>query len=158
MIYTSRYSNPQLVSESCLKVKISLGSPRWQVPYGFAGEVNALKPWGLLNIQDKEVYRREYIKQLEKTGVDGILRQMKPFISQGGDVVLLCFEDIRKGENDWCHRTMFADWWTKKTGEVIEEYPDPSIPKIEKPKKTKISTEKTFEIPVKPDFNQLSLF
>ena len=47
---------------------------------------------------------------------------------------LLCYEDVRKGESDWCHRTMFAKWWFEKTGEVIPELPDPSTPKISKAK------------------------
>ena len=50
------------------------------------------------------------------------------------DIVLLCYEDVRKGESDWCHRTMFAKWWFEKTGEVIPELPDPSTPKISKAK------------------------
>ena len=52
----------------------------------------------------------------------------------GKDTVLLCYEDVRKGESDWCHRTMFAKWWFERTGEVIAELPDPSTPKISKAK------------------------
>ena len=33
-------------------------------------------------------------------------------------VVLLCFENLAK-PGLWCHRTMFAEWWTGETGELV---------------------------------------
>ena len=55
-------------------------------------------------------------------------------------LVLLCFEDIRKPEN-WCHRTLFAEWWLAHTGEVIEEMPEADAlkqPKAAKPPEEKV--------------------
>ena len=47
---------------------------------------------------------------------------------EGKDLVLLCYEDVRNLE-DWCHRTMFAQWYCEHTGEIIEELKDPNPPK-----------------------------
>lgn len=56
-------------------------------------------------------------------------------MDEGKDVVLCCYEDVRK-PNEWCHRLVFAEWWYEKTGEKIEELPDPSpIPGVKKAKK-----------------------
>ena len=63
---------------------------------------------------------------MECIGVEYIRKLIAGYELLGKDVVLLCYEDVRKGESDWCHRTIFADWWREKTGEVIPELPDPS--------------------------------
>ncbi len=161
MIYTSRYSNPELKTGKYTAIRISLGSPRWQVGYTIAGAINHLMPYGLLGTYDNDKlgYEREYRKLLDKAGIEAIKTQLEEYTKLGKDVVLLCYEDIRKGENDWCHRTMFASWWKEKTGEVIEELFDPTTPKIEKPKK------KTEPVPQKAEIEaeetsteQLSMF
>jgi hypothetical protein len=41
-------------------------------------------------------------------------------VSDGKPVVLLCFEDLRK-PGVWCHRTMFTEWYKKRTGIEIRE-------------------------------------
>lgn len=137
MIYTSRYSNPELKSGKYTAVRISLGAPRWDVGYIISGEINILKPYGLFGKydNDKQSFEAEYRKLLEKSGVELINRKLEEFKRFGKDVVLLCYEDVRKGENDWCHRIMFAKWWKEQTGETINELFDPTTPKIEKPSK-----------------------
>jgi len=35
-------------------------------------------------------------------------------------LVLLCWEDIRK-PGEWCHRTMFAEWWAEHSGQGVLE-------------------------------------
>lgn len=157
MIYTSRFSNPELRTGNYTAVRISLGSPRWSVGYIINGAINELMPKGLLGKydNDKQTYEREYRKILDRYGVPLISQRLREFEAYGKDVVLLCYEDVRKGENDWCHRTMFAEWWKEHTGEVIEELKDPTTPKIDKPK-TEVKV-------VKPEVeeqqvDQLSLF
>ena len=76
--------------------------------------------------ETKAAFEVEYRKRLECIGVDYIRKLIAGYELLGKDVVLLCYEDVRKGESDWCHRTIFADWWREKTGEVIPELPDPS--------------------------------
>lgn len=126
MIYTSRYSNPELNSGAYVPVAISVGKPRWPLKYKLAGEIMILAPTrAMIKMTDKEAYRNMYIERLNSYGVDRILKALRAFEREGKDTVLLCFEDIRKPEN-WCHRTMFAEWWNEQTGEVIEELTDPS--------------------------------
>lgn len=160
MIYTSRYSNPELKTGKYTAIRISLGSPRWQVGYTIAGAIKCLMPCGLLGKydNDKPGYEREYRKLLDKAGVTAIKSQLDEYAKFGKNIVLLCYEDIRKGENDWCHRTMFAEWWKEKTGEVIEELFDPTTPKIEKPKKKAEPKQQQTEAKEEDAGEQLSMF
>ena len=65
--------------------------------------------------------------RLNQKGVQRILAQLQRFERIGKDVVLLCYEDIRKPD-DWCHRRTFADWWMKQTGEGTSLPPPPTAP------------------------------
>ena len=73
----------------------------------------------------------------------------------------LCYEDVRV-PGDWCHRTVFAEWWAEQTGELIEELYDPSEPKVKKPaakKESKDPVKKAVEArKEEPGYEQLSLF
>ena len=137
MIYTSRFSNPELKNGEYTAVRISLGSPRWRVGYVIAGAIEELMPRGIFGIEDREVFRERYFERLDSFGVDRIREKLQNFEAMGKPVVLLCFEDIRKGDWNWCHRNMFASWWMKQTGEVIPELKDESNFKVELPPKPK---------------------
>lgn len=52
--------------------------------------------------------------------------------AEGKELVFLCYEDVRIPE-DWCHRTVFGQWYCEQTGEIIKELPDPNPPKVKKP-------------------------
>ena len=138
-IYTSRFSNPALRRASYATVRIALGTPKWDLGYRLDGELNDLMPFGLLNkFEDYDSFKRAYFQRLDRVGVEKILRELQRFESSGLPTVLLCYEDVRKGDDNWCHRTAFAEWWLKRTGEVIEELPDPTTvaaPKAPKPQK-----------------------
>lgn len=150
MLYVSRYSNPILRSGDYVTVSISVGSPRWPLGYELNGDIGMLKPFGLLQIEDKETYHRAYMSRLNKYGLDKIEAAMRPFFASGEDVVLLCYEDLRK-DDQWCHRTMFAEWWLEQTGEIINELPDPSAPpkSIKKADNTPTLTHKPTQQPDK---------
>lgn len=128
MIYTSRYSNPELKTGNYTAVRISVGSPRWKVGYDISGAISELMPKGIFGkFETKEAFEVEYRKRLDCIGPEYIRKLLSAYERLGKDVVLLCYEDVRKsGDDDWCHRTIFADWWREKTGEVIPELPDPS--------------------------------
>ena len=126
MVYTSRYSNPELKSGKYTAVRISLGTPKWPIGYNLDAEMKDLMPFGLLNkFEQYEDFERAYFDRLNQKGVQRILAQLQRFERIGKDVVLLCYEDIRKPD-DWCHRRTFADWWMKQTGEEIPELFDPT--------------------------------
>ncbi len=138
MIYTSRFSNTELKTGKYTAVRISVGSPRWKVGYDISGAIDELMPKGIFGkYETKAAFEVEYKKRLDCIGVEYIRKLLSGYETLGKDVVLLCYEDIRKGESDWCHRTIFADWWREKTGELISELPDPSPVKgVKKVKKT----------------------
>lgn len=137
MIYTSRFANPELKTGKYTAVRISVGSPRWKLSYTVSGAITELMPKGIFGKydNDKAAFEVEYRKRLTCIGAEYIRKILRQYEQLGKDVVLLCYEDVRKGEDDWCHRTMFAKWWQEQTGEVIPELPDPSTPKFIKPKK-----------------------
>ncbi len=137
MIYTSRFANPELKSGQYTAVRISVGSPRWKLSYPIAGAISELMPKGIFGKydNDKAAFEAEYRKRLSCIGVAYIRKILQQYEQLGKDVVLLCFEDVRKGDDDWCHRIMFAEWWKEQTGEIIPELPDPSAPRNVMPKK-----------------------
>ena len=157
-IYTSRYSNPELRKGIYTAVRISLGTPKWSIGYPLTGELKDLMPFGLLNKYELyEDFKREYFMRLDRIGVSRIRSQLQQFESLGKDVVLLCYEDIRKGPENWCLRTAFAEWWLLKTGEAIKELYDPTPdPTAQKPKvATSSNIVKSEEV---SPFIQMSLF
>lgn len=138
MIYTSRFSNPELKTGNYTAVRISVGSPRWNLGYTVNGAISELTPKGIFGkYETKAAFEIAYRKRLNCVGVEYIRKLLRGYELLGKDVALLCYEDVRKGDSDWCHRTMFADWWREKTGEVIPELYDPSpvkgVGKVKKP-------------------------
>ena len=130
LLFTSRFSNPELKTGKYTAVRISVGAPRWNVGYPIAGAIRPLMPTGIFGRPEYaqvEAFRRAYIEMLNRAGTPAIREVLRYFAAAGNPVVLLCFEDIRQSGN-WCHRTMFADWWYKRTGEMIKELPDPTPP------------------------------
>lgn len=157
MVYTSRYSNPELKTGRYTAVRISLGTPKWPIGYNLDAEMKDLMPFGLLGKFERyEDFERAYFDRLNQKGVQRILSQLQRFERLGKDVVLLCYEDIRKGPDDWCHRRTFADWWLKNTGEAIPELfdptPDPSKPRQAVSKRIQETPPTTFHM------EQLTLF
>lgn len=133
MLYVSRFSNPKLKSGKYTPVRISLGAPKWPLGYTIAGEIKDLMPFGLLQINDRALYEKKYRERLDRIGVDRIQAALDSF---GVDkpVVLLCYEDVRD-PSQWCHRTIFAQWWLENTGEIADELPDPSEVKLKHPQR-----------------------
>ena len=157
MVYTSRYSNPELKTGKYTAVRISLGTPKWPIGYNLDAEMKDLMPFGLLGKFERyEDFERAYFERLDQKGVQRILSQLQRFERLGKDVVLLCYEDIRKGPDDWCHRRTFADWWLKNTGEALPELfdptPDPSKPRQAVSKRSQETPPTTFHM------EQLTLF
>ena len=126
MIFTSRYANPELNSCDYTAVRISLGLPKWKLPYELAGAIHELMPSGIFGIKNYDEFHRRYFARLDAIGVNTIQENLRRFENLGKPVVLLCFEDIRKGGENWCHRNMFASWWELHTGKVIPELQDKS--------------------------------
>jgi len=122
-IWASRFHNRQLRNRPDLvKVAITVGNPRWPLGYEFV-ELRKLAPYGrLFHINDREEFTTTYFEKMDRIGAGAISKWLQEISETHGgkDLVLLCYEDVRK-PGEWCHRQVFAEWWRRETGEIIEE-------------------------------------
>ena len=67
MIYTSRFSNPELKTGKYTAIRISVGSPRWNIGYQIAGAISELMPKGIYGKydNDKAAYEAAYRGRLD---------------------------------------------------------------------------------------------
>lgn len=146
MLYTSRFGNKELNTGKYTVVGVVRSMPKFPVKYEIAGNIIQIAPPGYLWTENnRERFTKPYFEHLERSGYKMIRQILQKYLDIGKDVVLCCYEDVRK-PNEWCHRLVFAEWWEIKTGEKIEELQDPSIITSSKPN-TK-----------KPESKQLSIF
>src|SRR5262249_37011795 len=121
-VFTARYSNPAVEHSILVPVRITRGFPRFKLRYTLGGTVMELAPErALFNLPDEE-FDAAYRRHLDQVGVDAIRRWLEAVSEANGgrDLVLLCFEDLRR-PGEGCHRRKFAEFWQEKTGEVVEE-------------------------------------
>ena len=149
---TSRFSNKELETGKYTVVGVVRSMPKFPVKYKISGDIIQIAPPGYLwNENNRERFKEPYFRHLEKSGCSLINAIIQGYLDEGKDVVLCCYEDVRK-PGEWCHRLVFAEWWHEKTGQMIEELPDPSqVPGAKKPKRDERIPE---EQPVK--YEQLS--
>ena len=138
-IWISRYSNKELQSGKYYPVGISIGTPKFPLGYTLRKQCYSLAPKGYMLNMELERFKPAYYEKLEGIGTDRIIdmvqRMDEEARAEGKELVLLCYEDVRV-PGDWCHRTVFAEWWAEQTGELIEELLD----NIEQEKVTKMRT------------------
>ena len=156
MIYTSRYSNPELRSGKYTVVGITRGAPKFPLHYHLAGNIMEIAPPGyLFNEYDRSRFMPSYFRHMDRVGVSGIHKILSSYEAIGKPVVLCCYEDVRKA-GEWCHRLVFAEWWKSRTGERITELFDPS--EVKKPYATHVTKELAEETPKEPDAVQLKMW
>jgi len=144
-LYTSRFSNKELETGNYMVISIARSMPRFPVKYRIAGTIVQLAPPGFLwNENDIEKFKEPYFKHVEKAGYPLIGGLIRAYLDMGKDVVLCCYEDVRK-PNEWCHRLVFAEWWNEKTGWVIEELTDPSSTPADKSKRVTREEKEPYE-------------
>lgn len=150
MIYTSRYNNPELATGKYTVVGITRGHPKYALKYSLAGNIMEIAPPGyLFNEYDRGRFTPRYFRHMDQQGVQKIVHILSQYERLGKDIVFCCYEDVRK-PNEWCHRLVFAEWWMERTGELIQELPDPSNPPGIK--------KQTVETPKPPEPEQLNLW
>lgn len=151
-IYTARYGNKRLREDGYFPVGISLGTPKFKLGYDLRDQCYALAPKGFMLKMEYGPYREAYFGKLEAIGTNkiiGIVQRLDARAQEEGkSLVLLCYEDLRKPEN-WCHRTLFAEWWQAKTGEVIEELEEAEPLKTKPP---------AVAVPEEEEATQIALF
>lgn len=125
-LYTSRFSNKELESGKYTVVGIVRSMPKFPVKYSISGNVAQIAPPGYLwNENNRERFKAPYFTHLEKSGYPVIGGIIQYYLDAGRDVILCCYEDVRKS-GEWCHRLVFTEWWCEKTGQKVEELIDPS--------------------------------
>jgi hypothetical protein len=122
---TSRYQAADLIGASGLvPVRITLGSPRWKLPYALVGSIKALAPTrDLFARRGSTHFESDYVAQLDGHGVEVLSSAVDALSRQHGGrgLVLLCFEDVRVLGESSCHRRMFARWWEARTDQRVPE-------------------------------------
>ncbi len=123
-VATSRYFARQKVIDSGLApVGTTTGAPRFPLGYELAGNIGLLAPYGLREFEDdKTRFEVAYRARLDGFGVVKIQRLLEAFAkaTESPGVVLLCYEQLADPEQ-WCHRTMFGNWWREQTGDEVAE-------------------------------------
>ncbi len=125
-VVTARYANRLgIVGSGAVPVQMSVGVPDW--PLGFTVAATLLEaapaPW-TVRMADADEFRRVYLAKLERLGVARLRQALHAICERTGKdaLALLCFENVASGAT--CHRRIFAEWWERETGEVVEELPD----------------------------------
>jgi hypothetical protein len=124
---TARYLNPNIDVQRHVPIRISLGIPKFRLPYAIAGYAGLLAPMrAMLGVTDRPTYESLYRKLLDRLGVERIHRALRTLHTPPDrEIVLLCFEDVRDPDA-FCHRRIFADWWQLRTGREVLELDEPA--------------------------------
>jgi hypothetical protein len=124
-IFTGRYFNPNVARTGFLPIRVTLGAPKAKLRFELADTIMELAPDGRTFKMPYEQFREEYIKKVERKGIDWVLARLKQVSdrNEGKDVVLLCYENVEK-PGEWCHRRILADWITAQTGEEVLDIPE----------------------------------
>ncbi|MFI1563901.1 hypothetical protein ACH4ZX_12715 [Streptomyces sp. NPDC020490] len=119
-LFTHRYQGFE--SSMGVPVRITLGAPRWTLPYSLEYQVREAAPSREYFGAARAVYEPAYLGQLDRHGVGFFASRFQEIAVAAGDprLVLLCFEDLSKS-GQWCHRRMFAEWWQERTGAKVRE-------------------------------------
>lgn len=124
-VYTSYFAKQAKVRvPDAAYVSIAVGNPKYRVPYRII-DLKELKPYGIFGKYYGDEYKKRYFERLDWYGVDRIREAIKEASCGHENVFLMCHE---KDKNE-CHRSLFAEWWLEKTGEVIEEYGEEIVEK-----------------------------
>ena len=117
-LYTSRYNYKGLPAFDGVKVQISNGAPKWEVPYPLYVLKLLAPPY---YIKWDENFRENYLNYLNGIGFEKISKTLRKVseIHHGQSLVLLCWENVMEGKE--CHRRNFAEWWESHTGEKVLE-------------------------------------
>jgi hypothetical protein len=127
-LFTSRYAEPAVASFDGLKIRTTVGYPRFlKLSYQLDDYVKELAPHGIFGkgLSEQE-FTTAYRQRLDRIGTDTIRARLDELhaASPSGRVVLLCFEPIGR----FCHRRLFADWAETALDLVVPELQSASSP------------------------------
>lgn len=124
--YTSRFSNKDLAKANAHVVGITLSPPKFPTVVKVERNIPQFAPSrSIFNMTDKVAFRRRYMEQLDRIGVEGV-KQLIGRYDDDKDIIFLCYEDVTcdNPQKNWCHRQYFAEWIEAHLGIKVEEYPD----------------------------------
>jgi hypothetical protein len=124
-LWTARFANRALAQHPAAKVGIALGAPKWPLPYHLHPLAQLAPAGWMLHLEDEAKFAIAYGRKLDRLGIIAIKVSLEEVAAAAGvdTLVLLCYERIDTGEA-WCHRRIFAEWWSARTGEVVAELPE----------------------------------
>jgi hypothetical protein len=125
-LFTARYANKTLATHPAAKVGITLGPPRFRLSYQLAGKILELAPTREMFGKSEAEFAAAYTALLvERGGIEHLTQRFASVAAETGsdDLVLLCFEDLRT-PGLFCHRRVFAAWWTAATKQPVLELPE----------------------------------
>ncbi|MCR8573111.1 hypothetical protein [Streptomyces sp. Isolate_219] len=119
-LFTNRYQAYQ--PPQGVPVRITLGAPRFKLPYSLTHAVRELAPRRDYLSWPEPEFTKAYRASLDRLGPAWIAGRLKAIAAAENDhrLVLLCFEDLSKPDL-WCHRRTFASWWKDSTGDEVRE-------------------------------------
>ena len=119
-IFTSRYRNRDLARrDDLVKVGITRGRPQFRTFYEYQWLKLLAPPGWLFSEDDQDIFRRKFRAAVLDPNREAILGKLGE-LSGGGDLVLLCFEDLRQ-PGAWCHRRIVAEWLEEQDLGPVDE-------------------------------------
>jgi hypothetical protein len=96
-----------------------VGATRTGSPWRCRVYLHKAAPWGLREVDARDVFTERYLARLDAIGIEGFQRRFAE-ISRGHDrrgLVLLCYE----ATGQFCHRHLFSRWLEQQTGQCVPE-------------------------------------
>jgi len=133
---TCTYTEYDPATMGGLPVRTTVGNVRFKLRYPLEHKMPAIYPARTILKLPQPDFTIAYLAALTTYGVDGIRRDAAAIRAAAGvdestRLVALCFDRLGvPGKPAWCHRTLFARWWTEQTGEEVPEYGAVLTPEI----------------------------
>lgn len=118
MFYTGRYADKRINNEEYFVVRISLGLPKYELPYNIDYELFVAKPD--YSSMESENFDELYLEKLERKRY-ALINQIASIKKLAGNkkIIFLCFEKVVNGNE--CHRILFGEWLKNNLGEDYQE-------------------------------------
>ena len=123
-VYTGRYGDKAIAGSGLVPIGITRYPPRFALPHALKANIMLLAPSAALLARARrgkvtpKQFEAEYIDQLEKVGVEAILRILRAAQGRSRGVILLCYEPAGSP----CHRRQLASWIETKGGIMVPEF------------------------------------